>query len=305
MLWFRNLIFYRFTPEPGFTPEHLEEALSQHPFRPCGSQELSSLGWSRPVKEMDDMLVFASQGFMLINLLQEERILPASVVKDALADKVDSIEAEESRKVYRKEKLQLKDEVVLDLLPRSFTRRKGLHALVMPQQGWIAVDATSHKRAEELLNALREALGSLKVELPLTHLSADKVMTGWLTGEALPQGWALSDECELRDPMAEGAKISIKGQELLSEEIQAHLEAGMLAKRLAVDWQQQVELVLHEDLSLHRLRLTEEFRDQIDADTPDDVMAAYDADIARMGLEFTRLLPEILTAMGGEAPRGN
>lgn len=305
MLWFRNLIFYRFTPEPGFTPEHLEEALSQHPFRPCGSQELSSLGWSRPVKEMGDMLVFASQGFMLINLLQEERILPASVVKDALADKVDSIEAEESRKVYRKEKLQLKDEVVLDLLPRSFTRRKGLHALVMPQQGWIAVDATSHKRAEELLNALREALGSLKVALPLTHLSADKVMTGWLTGEALPQGWALSDECELRDPMAEGAKISIKGQELLSEEIQAHLEAGMLAKRLAVDWQQQVELVLHEDLSLHRLRLTEEFRDQIDADTPDDVMAAYDADIARMGLEFTRLLPEILTAMGGEAPRDN
>ncbi len=76
----------------------------------------------------------------------------------------------------------------------------------------------------------------------------------------------------------------------------------MLAKRVAIDWQQQVQLVLHEDLSLHRLRLTEEFKDQIDADTPEDMMAAYDADIARMGLEFTRLLPELLDAMGGEAP---
>jgi len=301
MLWFRNLIFYRFTPEPGLTPEHLEEALSAHPFRPCGSQELSTSGWSRPVRELEEMLVFASQGFMLVNLLQEERILPTSVVRDALADKIEVIEAEESRKVYRKEKMQLKDEVVLDLLPRSFTRRKGTHALIMPQQGWIVVDATSHKRAEELLNALREALGSLKVSLPQTQVSADKIMTAWLNGEPQPQGWALADECELRDPMTEGGKISIKGQDLLSEEIQAHLTAGMLVKRVAVEWQQQVQLVLHEDLSLHRLRLTEEFKDQVDADTPDDVMAAYDADIARMGLEFTRLLPDILQAMGGEA----
>lgn len=301
MLWFRNLIFYRFNPEPGFTPEHLEEALAAHPFRSCGSQELSTHGWSRPVKEMDEMLVFASQGFMLVNLLQEERILPASVIRDALADRVEAIEAEQSRKVYRKEKLQLKDEVVLDLLPRSFTRRKGTFALLMPQQGWIAVDASSHKRAEEVLNALREALGSLKVTLPMTQISADKIMTGWLQGEAMPQGWSLADECELRDPMTEGARISIKGQDLLSEEIQAHLQAGMLAKRLALGWQDQLELVLHEDLSLHRVRLTEEFKEQVDADTPDEALAAYDADIARMGLEFTRLFPELLSAMGGEA----
>jgi DNA recombination-dependent growth factor C len=128
MLWFRNAIVYRFEPTPGFTPEHLSEALSEHPFTPCGSQELSRSGWSAPVSEADEMLVFSSNGFMLINLLQEERILPGSVVREALDERVALIEAEQSRKVYRKEKLQLKDEVILDLLPRSFTRRRRTYA---------------------------------------------------------------------------------------------------------------------------------------------------------------------------------
>ena len=300
MLWFRNAIVYRFEPTPGFTPEYLSEVLSEHPFTPCGSQELSRSGWSAPVSEADEMLVFSSNGFMLINLLQEERILPGSVVREALDERVALIEAEQSRKVYRKEKLQLKDEVILDLLPRSFTRRRRTYALLMPQQGWLLVDASSHKRAEDLLNQLRQALGSLKIQLVQTQVQADKVMTAWVQGEAMPQGWALEDECELRDPMTEGSKISVKGQELLCDEITAHISTGMLVKRLALEWQQQIRLVLHEDLSLHRLRLCDEYRDQLEADTPEEALAARDTELARMGLEYARLLPELIAAFGGE-----
>jgi len=300
MLWFRNAIVYRFEPTPGFTPESLADALSEHPFTPCGSQELSRSGWSPPIKEADELLVFSSNGFMLINLLQEERILPGSVVRDALEERIALIEAEQSRKVYRKEKLQLKDEIILDLLPRSFTRRRHTHALLLPQQGWLLVDASSHKRAEELLNQLRQALGSLKVQLIQTRIQADKVMTAWVRGEAMPRGWTLGEECELRDPMTEGSKISIKGQELLCDEITAHLEAGMLVKRLALEWQQQIQLVLHEDLSLHRLRLCDEYREQLEADTPEEILAARDTELARMGLEYARLLPELTAAFGGE-----
>jgi recombination associated protein RdgC len=252
------------------------------------------------VSEADEMLVFSSNGFMLINLLQEERILPGSVVREALDERVALIEAEQSRKVYRKEKLQLKDEVILDLLPRSFTRRRRTYALLMPQQGWLLVDASSHKRAEDLLNQLRQALGSLKVQLVQTQVQADKVMTAWVQGETMPQGWALEDECELRDPMTEGSKISVKGQELLCDEIAAHISTGMLVKRLALEWQQQIRLVLHEDLSLHRLRLCDEYRDQLEADTPEEALAARDTELARMGLEYARLLPELIAAFGGE-----
>ncbi len=49
---------------------------------------------------------------MLIAARKEERILPGSVVRDALKEKVDEIEAEQMRKVYKKERDQLKDEII-------------------------------------------------------------------------------------------------------------------------------------------------------------------------------------------------
>lgn len=300
MLAFKNCITYHFQPPKGFTAEQLNQALAAHPFTPCGSQELSRSGWSAPAMCIEGM-VLDSSGFLLIALEQEERILPPAAVRQQLEEKVATIEAEQSRKVYRKEKLQLKDEVVMDMLPRSFTKSRTTHAIICPAQGLIHVDAASHKRAEDLLNQLRKALGSLNVRLPNTLHSPDKVMTSWLLGEAMPGQWVLEDECELRDPMTEGGKINAKGQDLLSDEITAHITGGYVVKRLALEWAQQYRFVLHEDLSIHRLRLSDECRQELDENTPEDMQAALEADVWRWGVELARLNKELIVALGGDA----
>lgn len=297
---FKNVITYHFQPAAGFTAEHLNQALAEHPFTPCGSQELSRQGWSAPSEQIEGM-VLDSHGILLIALKQEERILPPSSVRQQLDERVAIIEAEQCRKVYRKEKLQLKDEVVMDMLPRSFTRSRVTHALICPQQRLIHVEASSHKRAEDLLNRLREALGSLTVRLHQTLISPDKVMTRWLQGEAMPGEWVLEDECELRDPMTEGGKIVAKGQDLLSDEITAHIEGGYLVKRLALKWCQAYRFVLHEDLSLHRLRMVDEYREQLDADTPEDEQAALETEVWRWGMQLSQLNKELIDAFGGHA----
>ena len=86
MLWFKNAIWYRFKPESDLTPERLQEALNSKPFSPCSRHELKRVGWTSPTSGLTDDPVFTSHGFMLICLQQEERILPSSVVRDALAD---------------------------------------------------------------------------------------------------------------------------------------------------------------------------------------------------------------------------
>lgn len=301
---FKNVITYQFAPPAGFTAEHLDQALAQHPFIPCGSQELSHSGWAAPA-ECVEGTVLDSHGILLIALKQEERIVPAATVRQQLDEKVALIEAEQSRKVYRKEKLQLKDEIMMDLLPRSFTKQRVMFALVCPEQRLIHIEATSHKRAEDLLNRLRGALGSLVVRLPQTNISADKMMTTWLQGSDMPKAFALEDECELRDPMTEGGKIVAKGQDLLSDEITAHLEGGYLVKRLALEWSQMLRFVLHADLSIHRLRLSDEYREQLDAETPEDAQAALEASVWRWGVELARLNKELIGAFGGDANPDN
>lgn len=294
----KNIITYLAVGLPD--ADTLEQALAKHPFQSPGPQELSRDGWTRPASCVDS-LVLDSHGTLLIALKHEERVLPAAVVRDALAEKVADIEAEQCRKVYAKEKRQLKEEIVTSLLPKAFLRSRITQALICPEQGLIHVDASSHTRAEVLLNRLREALGSLKIRLPQTAIAPDKVMTGWLQGDALPTGWALEDECTLRDPMTDSGKITAKGQDLLSEEITAHIVGGYMVKRLALEWQQRIRLVLHEDLSLHRLRLSDEYQDALDAEAPEDEQAALEASVWLWGKELNQLTTEMIATFGGDS----
>jgi len=109
-MWFRNLLVYRLTQDIPFDAEALEVALASKPARPCASQELTTYGFTAPLgKGADAPLVHVSGDFLLIGARKEERILPGSVVRDALKEKVDEIENTQMRKVYKKERDQIKD----------------------------------------------------------------------------------------------------------------------------------------------------------------------------------------------------
>jgi recombination associated protein RdgC len=139
-MWFRNLLVYRLTQHVPFDPETLEAALATKPARPCASQELSTYGFVAPFGKGEDApLVHVSQGFLLIATRKEERILPGSVVKDAVKEKVDEIEAEQMRKVYKKERDQIKDEIIQAFLPRAFIRKSGTFAAIDAERGLILV----------------------------------------------------------------------------------------------------------------------------------------------------------------------
>lgn len=303
-MWFKNLIFYRFTEEFSYTQQQLQEQLEAHTYSPCKSQELSRYGWSSPCSQIADELVHAVQGFLMISAYKEEKIVPATVIKQTLNEKVSLIEQEQARKVYKKERDQLKDEIVLDLLPRAFSKFQKTFALIAPQQGWIAVDASSHKRAEELLSFLRGSLGSLPVALPDVQHSPSAIMSHWLESkEPLPQAFEIQDECELRDNLLEGGVIRIKGQQLEDEEFVAHLEAGKRVVKLALQWDEQLKFILQEDLSIKRLKLTEQFQEQLAEENIEDEITQFDTDMVQMGLEFSKLFPQIIEVFGGEAIR--
>lgn len=101
-------------------------------------------------------------------------------MRDALKEKVDEIEAQQMRKVYKKERDQLKDEIVQTLLPRAFIRRSSTFAAIAPSLGLILVDSASAKKAEDLLSTLREALGSLPVRPLSVKVAPTATLTDWV-----------------------------------------------------------------------------------------------------------------------------
>ncbi len=300
-MWFKNVRAYRLTSPFDLSPEQVAEQLEPRVFQPCAKSQALALGWVPPLGGDTEALTHAAGGRILLKLKREEKLLPSTVVREQLEQKIAGIEEEQARKVYRKERLTLKDEIIQDCLPRAFTRSSAVYAYIDTSAGWVFVDAGSAARAEELLNLLRECLGNFPVVLPQVNQSPAACMTGWLAQRNLPDDFTLAEECELREPGEEGGVVRCRGVDLLSEEVEIHLNAGKQVVRLALDWEERVSLVLAEDLCLRRLKFSDELMKE-NEDIPEaDDAARLDADFALMSDAVTSLQARVLALFGGEA----
>ncbi|MEP3588777.1 MAG: recombination-associated protein RdgC, partial [Marinobacter sp.] len=149
-MWFRNARVFRFTKPFDITAEALEEKLQADAFKPCGPQETMRQGWVPPLGKHGELLVHSANGYHLIALRKEEKILPGPVVKEAVEERAEAIELEQSRKVRRKEKDEIKEQVMLEMLPQAFSRNRRCYAYLAPKDGVLVVDAGSAKQAEDL-----------------------------------------------------------------------------------------------------------------------------------------------------------
>ena len=305
-MWFKNLLTYRLTQEVPFEPEALEAALASKPARPCASQELTTYGFVAPFGKGEDApLVHVSGEYLLIAARKEERILPSSVVNDAVKEKVEEIETEQMRKVYKKERDQIKDEIIQAFLPRAFIRRSMIFAAIAPRLGVILVNSASAKRAEDLLSTLREVMGSLPVRPATVKIAPVATMTEWVKSQEAAEGFYVLDECELRDTAEDGGIVRCKRQDLTGEEIQLHLSTGKVVTQLSLAWQDKLSFILDDKMVIKRLKFEELLQEQAEQDGGDEAAQQFDASFQLMMMTFAEFLPVLFEALGGEEiPQG-
>jgi len=305
-MWFKNLLVYRLTQGLAVDAAALEEALKTKKARTPGSQELSTYGFVPPFGTAEDApMVHVSSDYWLVGARKESRILPGTVVRDAVKEKVKEIESTQSRKVYKKERDQIKDEVIQAFLPRAFLRRSQYFAAIAPKQGLIIVNSASAKNAEDLLSTMREVLGTLPVRPVTLKIAPPATMTEWLrTGKAGEDFYVL-DECELRDTHEDGGVVRCKRQDLTSEEIHTHLAMGKVVTQMSIAWQDKLSFTLDDKACIKRLKFEDLLQDQASADGGDDALGQLDASFTLMMLTLQTLLPALYEALGGEEqPQG-
>ena len=303
-MWFKNLKIYRFSKPFSIDIEQLATQLGEKSFLPCSSTQASSFGWVPPLGITQDdnstQLTHTIGKTTMLCVRQEERILPSSVINDALNEKLDVIQAESGRRPAGKHKQSIKDEVILDLLPRSFTRSKRTYAYIDQDGQFMAVDASSNNKAEELVELLRQSLGSLPVVPLKTKTPATILMTNWLKGIDLKDDFLIKDECELQESDEDGAILRCKRQDLSSDEIQKHLDSGKEVTKLALNWNDTIECILQDDLAIKRLKFSDELLEQASNDGAEDAAALFDADFNLMTGELARFIPRLIEVLGGE-----
>lgn len=293
-MFFRNLTLFRFSPTVADDLKRLDEALDGHRLRPCGPLEMGTRGFVPPVGRGDDApMTHAVNACTLITVGSEEKLLPAAVVNDELQRKVQKIAEEEGRKIGGRERKRMKEDLLTELLPRAFVRSSRMSAYVDRKHGWLVLDTSSRKNAENALTQVREALGSFPA-VPLAPEEGPRVlMTDWLASGNLPGGLVLGDECELRDPAtATGAIARCRRQDLDAEEVKEHLRNGKQVFQLGLVFDDRISFVLGEDLVVRKLKFLDAVLDEM-SDSQQDAAAEMDARFALLTLELERLLAKL------------
>jgi recombination associated protein RdgC len=293
-MWFKNLCIYDLTEGFALAAEALEQKLTQFAFQPIGRSELTVQGWVPPLGRQGQQLVHAANGALLLCLQQESRILPPAVIREVLEERVAECEEREMRKLGRREKNRMKEEITLDLLPRSFTCSKRTFGYIDPQNSYLVIDAASWRQAEEFTELLRAGLGTLPIRPLQAEVSPQSVMTGWLYDHRTPADIELGEETVLEDPHKTGAEIRAKRQDLAAGEILGHIKAGKRPRRLAATWDERLSCILDADLSVKRLKFLDIVQEDAGDREPDTAAERFDADFAIMTLELRRFIPRLL-----------
>ena len=292
-MWFRNLTLFRFAKDVSKTLKSLETDLAKKPLRKCGKLELSTRGFVSPYGSESEELVHRVQHFALVTIGAEDKLLPASVVNDELAARLQKIKTKTGKNVGSRERKRLKEEVLTELLPQAFIRRSKRNAYLDMENGWLVLDTSSRKAAEESVGELREALESFPAVPMAPEESPRILMTDWVVNGTLPSGLQLGDECELRDPAEAGAVVRCRRQDLESDEVREHVKSGKQVFQLGLVYDERIAFVLGEDLVIRKLRFLDLVQDELGDAERDSATAELDAQFALMTLELQRLLAQL------------
>jgi len=297
-MWFKNLIVYRIPRGWDVSPESLDERLRERAFSEASSIEERSSGWVPP-REGASSLVHAVQGQLLVALREEKKLLPAKVVTQVLRQRAEQIEAAEGFKPGRKRMKELKEQVRDELLPRAFSLSNDTRAWIDRANGWLAVDAASAGRAEEVYELLGRCIEGFPARPLKVAGSVSGAMTAWIQAEDPPPGFTVDQDVELK---ARGGKATVRyaNQSLEQEEIARHVKAGKDCTKLALTWAGRVSFLLTDRLEIRRVRpldvLKEGAGDAGDAGADE----RFDSDMMLMTGELAKLLDDLVDALGGE-----
>ena len=309
---FKNACFFR-VAEDFVLPDlaALERVLLKAPFIPCGPTQPESTGWVAPRGNKSKVMAESIGGHLILKQCTEKRAVPSSAVKAAVEEKVERYKQETgNERVPAKLKKEFKEEVLLDLLPRAFTKRSTTLLWLDPAAKMLVVDAGSLGAADRIVSsflaALLEVPGAgpgLDLQLIQTQTSPAASMSHWLSTREAPWRFTVDRDCELKAPDEQKSTVRYSRHTLEIDEVAQHIAAGKVPTQLAMTWNERVSFVLSEAGQVRKLKMLDVVvKEAEDTKGKDD--EGFDTNAAILTGELSALIPDLLEALGGELVPG-
>ncbi|MGA0031785.1 MAG: recombination-associated protein RdgC [Burkholderiales bacterium] len=296
-MWLKNLVLYRAAEGCFSDADALNDKLAEETLQPCGGYQMESRGWVAPHDE--GRYVHQLQKHWLIALGDEQKILPATIIRQQAEEKARVVEQQQGRPVGRKQMREIRDQITSELMPRALARRRTTHAWIDASNQLLAVDTGAGTKAELFMEALRRSDAELKAARIDTQRSPAAAMAEWLVKGEAPGAFGIDQDLELRAADASKATVRYARHSLEGREIRDHISAGKTVVKLGLTWNDRISFVLTEELQLKRLQFLDILRRESDSEAGDEA-ERFDNDFALMTGELALLIRDLLKALGGE-----
>lgn len=299
-MWFKQAQIYHLATPIPYNPDDLAHRLDVLSFTPCLPSLATSCGWVSPIDEEGAPLVHAANGFLMICLQFEEKILPATVINQMLNQQVKEIESSQERKVPYKEKLAYKDELIQTLLPRAFSKLSRIFAYIDTKQNWLIVGTIHTAKIDKFKTLLQKSLNSIQLQ-PFELKNTVPILSDWLIKGGSPQPLFINKACVLQDQSQQNRIIRCQQQDLFAGAIKSLLKDGCEVKELALTYNEQIDFTLTNDFTLRTIRFHDEVL-QLGKESYTETQAQqFDADFVIMTETLNKLFTQLLALFAKES----
>lgn len=277
----------------------LDDALSAAQFVHTGPTQEKSLGWVAPRGHDYSPIVESINNARVFRLKVETRKVPAATIAEGLDAMCKHIEQTTGRKHGKKEKRDMKEELLLQLLPKAFP--KHLTVTCILDGDMLIMDTASASLADDVATLLIKCVDGIVLDSLNTATSPTTAMGMWLAEQEAPDGFAIGRSCELRACDESSAKVRYTNHPLLTDEVLAHLAQGKQPTSLALEFDDRVGFTLTDSLQLKKIDFGDSVMEQVRSNdiNPGD----FDGSMAIVIGEMRPLIAELVSALGGFAER--
>jgi len=285
-MWFNKASIYKLNGESEIS----EELLEKKRYTPCTKLQESANGWTPPGNGNDAPLIYEANGYQLICLTIETKVLPASAVKERIEENMKEQEEQLGRPLSKKDKVTIKEKVRELMLPQAFSKKKAIYAYIKPSSNLMVINSTSDADTTLFIKQLRETVKAFSAIMINAISSPKEQMRKWLIEQVAPDDFEIGNNCKLVDNDESKGAITCKNQDLSSKEILAHLEGKMFPSELELTWNERIQFILTDFLTLNRIKFLECITEEAKESQTDSKEDLFDANFCIMAGELTQLV---------------
>lgn len=272
------------------------EQMAEFEFTPCGSHDMLKMGWVPAIDGGE--LVAEHNGTVTLKFRTQEKQLPSAKVNKEVSARVSKHEKLTGMKTKKKEKDQIKDDVINELLPRAFEKDTDTLMMINQEMGLIYVNSSSANRAEDALALLRKTIGSLPVVPVMFTTLTDRAMTKWVEDDELPERFVCGSEAKM-ESLAKGQGVAkIKNLNMDSVHVADLICDNFIITELELEYDGAVSFVLNEFNALKKIKWDDSLIDQNSDIDPEEKHSRFFADLVIAVGTFNRLFGELYDSLG-------